>query len=152
MELRHFTGGAARETNEMFALLQRSPVLFAVSWRESMSLFDSASDDACDARSQVKELSIRLARFKQDLVDTETEKGRYRALLEKDSKEQGSNEMERAAWITTTLAADHHYTDLSKNQIDLKAKVALLEIDIDWYEKLHKESLLRMQYAISLKV
>jgi len=116
-----------------------------------MSLFDSAAADAETSRHQVKELSIRLAKFKQDLIDVEVSKSRIRAEVEKDSKDYGRNEQERAAAITVGLANNDVYSDLSKNQIDLKAKVALLEIDIDWNEKLHKESLLRMSYAIAVK-
>lgn len=116
-----------------------------------MSLFDSAAADAKTSRHRIKDLSERLAKFKQDLIDVEVAKSRIRAEVEKDSKEYGRNEQERAAAITVGLANNDVYSDLSKNQIDLKAKVAMLEIDIDWNEKLHKESLLRMQYAIAIK-
>lgn len=115
------------------------------------TLFGKASVSAEQARQSAKKSKMELIRLKQALIDVEVERLRYRSELEAKSKDFGRNELERSAGITVALAADPHYTDLSKNQIDLKAKVALLEIDIDWYEKLHKESLLRMQYAINLK-
>lgn len=116
-------------------------------YRGVATLFGKASVSAEQARNAAKKAKTDLIHLKQALIDVEVERHRYRAELEKDSKEFGRNEMERSAGITVALAADPHYTEQSRELIRLKEAVAKLEIDVDYQERLWKESIVRMEWA-----
>lgn len=111
------------------------------------TLFGKASVTAEQARTKAKDASLKLIGAKQALIDVEVERHRYRAELEKESKGFGRNEMERSAGITVALAADPHYTDQSRELIRLKEEVAKLEIEVEFNERLWKESIVRMEWA-----
>lgn len=113
------------------------------------TLFGKASVTAEQARQAAKKSKMELIRLKQALIDVEVERHRYRAELEKQSKDFGRNELERNAGITVALAADPHYTEQSRELIRLKEEVAKLEIDVDYQERLWKESIVRMEWAIA---
>ena len=113
------------------------------------TLFGRASIEATTARATIAKSKTGLIRLKQALIDVEVERHRYRAELEKQSKDFGRNELERTAGITVALAADPHYSEQSRELIRLKEEVAKLEIDIDYHERLWKESIVRMEWAIA---
>ena len=111
------------------------------------TMFGKASVTAEQARTKARDARLKLINAKQALIDVETERHRYRAELEKQSKDFGRNELERSAGITVALAADPHYTDQSRELIRLKEEVAKLEIEVEFNERLWKESIVRMEWA-----